>query len=110
MSGVSLLGQLRCQHSYFANNRCPALQLQPSDACQAELARRQWRFRPSRDGGAVYALPGAEHSALPGAPLLSFWLLRQDPWLDSYTGLPVTPNGANINLAFPNDANRILKI
>ena len=85
MSGVSLLGQLRCQHSYFANNRCPALQLQPSDACQAELARRQWRFRPSRDGGAVYALPGAEHSAHPGAPLLSFWLLRQDPWLDSYT-------------------------
>lgn len=29
---------------------------------------------------------------------------------DDYTGLPVTPNGANINLAFPNDANRIFKI
>jgi len=28
---------------------------------------------------------------------------------DDYTGLPVTPNGANINLAFPNDANRIFK-
>ncbi len=29
---------------------------------------------------------------------------------DDYTGLPVTPNGANINLAFPNDANRIFRI
>lgn len=30
--------------------------------------------------------------------------------IDSYTGLPVTPNGANINLTFPGDANRIFKI
>lgn len=95
MSGVSLLAQLRCQHSYFTDGACPALQLQPSDACQAELARRQWRFRPSRNGGAVYALPDADSSAPSAAPLLSFWLLRQDPWLDSYTAL-ATPAGPGL--------------
>lgn len=95
MSGVRLLAQLRCQHSYFTDGACPALQLQPSDACQAELARRQWRFRPSRSGGAVYALPGADSSAPSAAPLLSFWLLRQDPWLDSYTAL-ATPAGPGL--------------
>jgi hypothetical protein len=30
--------------------------------------------------------------------------------IDSYTGLPVTPNGGNITVAFPTDANKIFKL
>ncbi len=31
-------------------------------------------------------------------------------YIDNYVGLPVTPNGSNISLAFPNDANKIFKL
>lgn len=30
--------------------------------------------------------------------------------VDTYTGLPVTPNGGNITIAWPNDANKIFKL
>lgn len=30
--------------------------------------------------------------------------------IDSYTGLPVTPNGGNITIAWPSDASRIFKL
>lgn len=30
--------------------------------------------------------------------------------MDSYNGLPVTPNGGNITVAFPNDASKIFKL
>lgn len=30
--------------------------------------------------------------------------------MDSYNGLPVTPNGGNITVAFPNDSNKIFKL
>lgn len=31
-------------------------------------------------------------------------------YIDDYTGLPCTPNGSNITVAFPNDANKIFKL
>lgn len=31
-------------------------------------------------------------------------------YIDNYTGLPVTPNGGNITVAWPNDANKIFKL
>lgn len=31
-------------------------------------------------------------------------------YIDNYTGLPVTPNGGNITISWPNDANRIFKL
>lgn len=31
-------------------------------------------------------------------------------YIDNYTGLPCTPNGSNITVAFPNDANKIFKL
>jgi hypothetical protein len=31
-------------------------------------------------------------------------------YMDSYTGLPLTPNGGNITLAWPNDSNKIFKL
>ena len=31
-------------------------------------------------------------------------------YLDSYTGLPLTPNGGNVTVAFPGDANKIFKL
>jgi len=30
--------------------------------------------------------------------------------VDSYNGLPITPNGGNITLTWPNDANKIFKL
>lgn len=30
--------------------------------------------------------------------------------IDSYTGLPVTPNGGNITVAWPSDSNKIFKL
>lgn len=30
--------------------------------------------------------------------------------IDSYTGLPVTPNGGNITIQFPSDSNRIFRL
>lgn len=31
-------------------------------------------------------------------------------YVDSYTGLPCTPNGSNITVAFPNDGNKIYNL
>lgn len=31
-------------------------------------------------------------------------------WIDSYTGLPCTPNGGNITVQWPSDSNKIFKL
>lgn len=31
-------------------------------------------------------------------------------YIDSYTGLPVTPNGGNITVSWPSDSNKIFKL
>ena len=31
-------------------------------------------------------------------------------YIDSYTGLPCTPNGGNITVSWPNDSNKIFKL
>ena len=31
-------------------------------------------------------------------------------YIDNYSGLPATPNGGNITVAFPNDTNKIFKL
>ncbi len=31
-------------------------------------------------------------------------------YIDNYSGLPATPNGGNITVAFPNDVNKIFKL
>lgn len=31
-------------------------------------------------------------------------------YIDNYSGLPATPNGGNITVAFPNDSNKIFKL
>lgn len=31
-------------------------------------------------------------------------------YIDTYTGLPCTPNGGNITVAFPSDSNKIFKL
>lgn len=35
------------------------------------------------------------------------WLICH---IDNYSGLPATPNGGNITVAWPNDSNKILKL
>lgn len=61
-------------------------------------------------GTACNSLVLFQASAVAGGVDVATTAQRLIAYLDSYTGLPVTPNGANINLVFPNDANRILKI
>lgn len=41
-----------------------------------------------------------------GTPSTS-WLIC---YIDDYSGLPVTPNGTNITIAWPNDSNKIFKL
>lgn len=61
-------------------------------------------------GAACNAMILYQASAVTGGADVATTAQRLIAWLDSYTGLPVTPNGANINLAFPNDALRIARI
>lgn len=67
-------------------------------------------FATVATGAACNALILYQSSAVTGGADVATTAQRLIAWLDSYTGLPVTPNGANINLAFPGDANRIIRI
>lgn len=49
-------------------------------------------------------------SAVGGGADVAVTSQRLISWHDDYTGLPVLPNSGDVNLAFPNDANRIFKL
>jgi hypothetical protein len=51
-----------------------------------------------------------QSSAVTGGADVAATAQRLIAWLDSYTGLPVTPNGADISVAWPNDTNRIFRL
>lgn len=53
-----------------------------------------------------------QSSAVSGGADVAATAQRLIAYLDgaNYTGLPVTPNGADITVAWPNDANRIFKL
>lgn len=73
-----------------------------------DAADTAWELVPT--GTACSGFLIVQTSAVTGGADVAATAQRLIAWIDSYTGLPVTPNGANINLAFPGDANRILKI
>lgn len=49
-------------------------------------------------------------SAVTGGADVAASAQRLIAWIDSYTGLPVVPNGADISVVFPSDSNRIFKL
>jgi hypothetical protein len=51
-----------------------------------------------------------QSSAVTGGADVAATAQRLIAHIDTYTGLPVTPNGADITVAWPNDANRIFKL
>ena len=67
-------------------------------------------FTSVATGAACQALLIYQASAVTGGADVAATAQRVIAYIDSYTGLPVTPNGANINVTFPNDANKIFKL
>lgn len=51
-----------------------------------------------------------QSSAVTGGADVAATAQRVIAWIDTATGLPIRPNGANINLAFDNGTNRIFRI
>ncbi len=70
--------------------------------------------------GGVFDADDLTLSSVPAGSVVTQMVIYQDAspesaarlvWrIDSYTGLPVTTNGANINIAWPNDGNKIFKL
>lgn len=74
----------------------------------ADAADTAWSSVPT--GAACPCFLIVQTSAVTGGADVATTAQRLIAYIDSYTGLPVTPNGANINLTFPGDVNRIFKI
>ncbi len=72
-----------------------------------DAADTVWEAVPT--GTACNAFVLVQSSAATGGADVADTAQRLISYHDDYTGLPVTPNGANINLVFPGDANRIFK-
>lgn len=73
-----------------------------------DAADTVWSAVPT--GTACPAFILVQTSAVTGGADVAATAQRVIAYLDSYTGLPVTPNGADINLVFPTTANGIFKI
>jgi hypothetical protein len=61
-------------------------------------------------GAAIPAVIIFQSSAVTGGADVATTAQRLIAYIDTATGLPVTPNGQNISVAFDNGANRIFKL
>ncbi len=61
-------------------------------------------------GAAIPAIVVFQSSAVTGGADVAATAQRLIAYIDTATGLPVTPNGQNINVAFDNGSNRIFKL
>jgi hypothetical protein len=61
-------------------------------------------------GAAIPAVIIFQSSAVTGGADVAATAQRLIAYIDSATGLPVTPNGQNITVAFDNGSNRIFKL
>lgn len=61
-------------------------------------------------GAAIPALIVFQSSAVTGGADVAATAQRVIAYIDTATGLPVTPNGGDINVAWDNGANRIFKL
>lgn len=68
----------------------------------------------------VFSADNTVFSAVPAGPAGGAIVIYQDTgvagtsrliaYIDDYLGLPVTPNGQDINITWPSDANKIFKL
>jgi hypothetical protein len=61
-------------------------------------------------GAAIPAIIVFQSSAVTGGADVAATAQRLVAYIDTATGLPVTPNGQNISVAWDNGSNRILKL
>lgn len=61
-------------------------------------------------GAAIPAIIVFQASAVTGGADVAATAQRLIAYIDTATGLPVTPNGQNINVAWDNGSNRIFKL
>lgn len=61
-------------------------------------------------GAAIPAIVVFQSSAVTGGADVAATAQRLIAYIDTATGLPVTPNGQNINVAWDNGSNRIFKL
>jgi hypothetical protein len=67
-----------------------------------------WAAVPA--GAAIQAIVLFQSSAVGGGADVAATAQRLITFFDAYTGLPVTPNGGDISVAWDNSANRIFKL
>lgn len=67
-------------------------------------------FASVASGAAIPALIIFQSSAVTGGADVAATAQRLIAYIDTATGLPVTPNGQNITVAFDSGANRIFKL
>lgn len=61
-------------------------------------------------GASVEALALVQSSAITGGADVADTAQRLIAWIDTATGLPMTPNGGDISIQWDNSANRIFKL
>jgi hypothetical protein len=61
-------------------------------------------------GSSVDELVLIQASAVTGGADVAASAQRLVAFINTYTGLPITPNGGDISVAWPNDANKIFKL
>jgi hypothetical protein len=67
-------------------------------------------FTAVASGAAITGVAVFQSSAVGGGADVAATAQRLILWLDTLTGLPVTPNGGDINLTWDNGANKIFKL
>lgn len=61
-------------------------------------------------GASVEAIVLVQSSAVTGGADVADTLQRLIAWIDTATGLPLTPNGGDVSIQWDNGANRIFKL
>lgn len=67
-------------------------------------------FSAVASGAAITGIAVFQSSAVTGGADVAATAQRLVAWIDTATGLPVTPNGGDISVAWDNGANKIFKL
>jgi len=90
------LFRIDCRHGYYADQRCPALNLSPTAACSRMLDRYRCLFRADADGGAVFCAEqngGSVLETFDEAAPFSFAIACASPGLEAFTEMPPGQTG-----------------
>jgi hypothetical protein len=91
------LFQIQCRHGYFADHRCRALELSPTEQCGRLLDRYRCLFRATAGGGAVFYGEDDGQSLLrrfEEATPFTFFLTNPDRQLATITEIGTDQTGA----------------